>query len=384
MSMLATLPLINSGNPNEVAESFQFRRPTQPSSDLVSRFLQIHEGRGMGRISRLRAFDDLVTESINTGVDFSSIFSTIIDRRLDPAYRTNPGQMRRVVRTVAGADFRTRERHKIAGGAKILQKIAKNDVVTEVDKPTGSTYTYKVESYGKKYSTAWQDIIDDSSDLGTFDRLPETLAQSAIATEESFLNDLFMTTTGWLTSVFSTGNGGVAPLTSTLTFDNLVVAMKHFGKMTTPTDGHPMPVEPKYLMVGPALRMDALRLLNSTELIVSANGGTRNVIQALNLELIVNPWLPLKMTSGTIGDTAWGLFADPNTLSVPLAEHGLLRGHETPEILMKASNQSLVSGGQLSPMDGDFDRMGIEWKIMMYFGGTATGDARGAVVSNGQ
>lgn len=393
--MLTTAPFSHVPQEELESEALHFSLPKAPV-DLSSRLTQLVEGRNpktgrsMGAFERTQELYQFVRESISVNTDFAGIFGATLDRKLEAAYRTNPGPMRQLVRVATGNDFRLRERHVLSGGTALLSKTGRGDAIIEIDKPTSRSFSYKVEGYGKKSTTTWQDIVDDAGDMDLLGRLPDMLAQSAVATEESALCDLFMDASGWLASVFSTATGGVAPLNTALTEANLIAAVANFGTRVTPTDGHPMPIRPSYLVFGPALRMTALKLLSSTEIRTEPGNtgtgtyGTKNVIQALGLTPLELPWMPLKMTSGTIGATAWGIFAKPSELVLPLAEFGLIRGRETPQIYVKQSNAALLSGGQLAPSFGDFDRLGVEWAIRMFFGSVVTGDSRGAVVSNGQ
>ena len=100
-------------------------------------------------------------------------------------------------------------------------------------------------------------------------------------------------------------------------------------------------------------------------------------------ELIVNPWLPIITTTGTVGNTAWYLFADPNEVGRPAFEIGVLRGHDTPELFVKEPNAMRVGGGPVAAEDGDFDTDGINYKVRHVIGGTLM-EPKVAVASPGQ
>ena len=55
-----------------------------------------------------------------------------------------------------------------------------------------------------------------------------------------------------------------------------------------------------------------------------------------------------KIITGTVGKTAWFLFADPAQLERPAVEIGFLRGHEEPQLFMKSANASMIGGGDVS------------------------------------
>jgi hypothetical protein len=140
----------------------------------------------------------------------------------------------------------------------------------------------------------------------------------------------------------------------------------------------PIVAMPKYLMVPPALMIKAMELLNSINLnhVVDGSGsgtgtalahGSRNVLADLNIELLVNPWIPAIVTSGTKGATSWALFTDP--ANIPAGEFGTLAGYDVP---------------QVKPLHGDAeDRDVLSWRVKHVFGGT-TIDKRAGWASVGQ
>jgi hypothetical protein len=150
-------------------------------------------------------------------------------------------------------------------------------------------------------------------------------------------------------------------------------------------DGEPIVLDMVELVVPPALEVVANNILNATEIRVNANGGEsdQQLITAnwmsRRLRLSVNYYLPLIDT--TSGNTAWYLFASTGT-SRPALIMAKLRGHETPEMFMKSPNATRIGGGDVNPMDGDFDTDSLEYKVRHVFGGTQI-DFKGAVASKG-
>ncbi|GAH72522.1 unnamed protein product, partial [marine sediment metagenome] len=109
----------------------------------------------------------------------------------------------------------------------------------------------------------------------------------------------------------------------------------------------PIKNRPKYLVVPPELEFTARQILTSamkmwlehTEAIAPATPyPTTNVIAKYGLELIVDDWLPI--VDETNGTRAWYLFAAPSDIVAIEFDH--LRGHERPEICMKASDKVTV------------------------------------------
>jgi len=90
-----------------------------------------------------------------------------------------------------------------------------------------------------------------------------------------------------------------------------------------------------------------------------------NVIPQLGIQLHVDPYLPVVDATAT-DDTTWYLFGDPAQGAA--MEFGYLRGHETPEICMKASDKVSIGGGAISPMEGDFATDNIFYRVRMVKG----------------
>jgi hypothetical protein len=136
--------------------------------------------------------------------------------------------------------------------------------------------------------------------------------------------------------------------------------------------GKAMRIRPKFLVVPPALELTAKSILTSTTVAYAATAATavplptNNVLTQSGLQLRVNEWLPYIDT--THGDTAWYLFADPNYGAA--VEVGYLRGNETPEVCMKASNKMLIGGGAGGAMSGDFETDNIAYRVRDVIGGT--------------
>lgn len=70
------------------------------------------------------------------------------------------------------------------------------------------------------------------------------------------------------------------------------------------------------------------------------------------------------MTSDNEG---WYLFADPSKIAALEGAH--LRGHEMPEICMKASDKVSISGTPMSAFSGDFATDDVLYRVRHCFTG---------------
>jgi hypothetical protein len=150
-------------------------------------------------------------------------------------------------------------------------------------------------------------------------------------------------------------------------------------------NGNPILIDVVELVIPSALEVTAQNIMNMLQFEAIVKGGDANEKLIIGnwmktkFRLNVNPWIPLVATSAN-GHTSWFLFSNPDA-DRPALEMGFLRGHEEPEIFMKAPNATRIGGG-MDAMNGDFDTDSIEYKVRHVFGGTRM-DPKMTVASNG-
>lgn len=329
-----------------------------------------------------------------TTSDFSYLFGDVIDRLLYANYMDYPVQWEGWAKRTTVRDFRPVKRFTLDGGQAGLQAVPERSPYP-AQALTDGDYTYSVGKYGEVIGLSWESMIND--DLGAFRDLPQRLARSASRQEQKFATALMATAGGPNSAFFSSGNKNLLPSgsSSALDLDSLQAAFTLMRKQVDP-DGFPIFVDGVTLMVPPDLEVTANNILHATSIQVARGSGgagastdnfATNAVWATNwmanrVKLVVNPYLPLITTSGTLATTAWYLFADPNE-GRPAAEMGFLVGHETPELFAKTSNAIRIGGGLIDPSEGDFDTDQAVWKCRHVFGGV-TVDPRMAVASPGQ
>jgi hypothetical protein len=315
----------------------------------------------------------MMEEAITTS-DFPYLFGQILDRQLLANYRSVQSDWRSYVRVSSVADFNTVRREKLRGLDNQLAKVVEKGEYL-ASKPTNSRYTYSLAKYGRQFDISWESIINDS--LGAFGDIPTRFATAAIRTEERFVTGLY---------AVAGGTGNTALYGATITDDGQAITNKGslplsitnlettLGLMQNQTDpnGEPIGITARHLVVPPQLELSARSILSSTIKQYSEGAAgtptpypTVNVLPQLGIQLHVNPFLPIIDT--TKGTTGWYLFADPSEGAS--LEVGFLRGHETPEIVMKNSDKVSVGGGVVSPFEGDFATDNIFYRVRHVIGG---------------
>lgn len=318
----------------------------------------------------------LMQEAISSS-DFPLLFGNVLERQLLAAYAEAPQTLQQAARSSTSRDFRLVERYEITTARGRLQEITPDGEYKE-RKVGEARYTYRLISFGEKIPIRWQAIIND--DLGALTRLPSDLAIAARRTEDWYLAQMLFDANGPHASYFGTNAGAQAAMaTTTLTIEHLAAAI---NEMALYHDEHGEPIYnvPRFLVVGPALRLEAYKILEPENFAVVASGlttaGTRvveqvstlNAVKRYNLTVVVSDWIPLVATAGTLAATSWILLAAPDAL--PALEFGHLRGHETPELWIKAADAQRIGGGMEDPMAGSFDNDAVTYKVRHTIGGT--------------
>jgi len=320
----------------------------------------------------------LMKEAITTD-DFPYLFGQIVDRQVLAAYKAWTANWRAYTKMNTVPDFNTVRRHKVQGNDDNLALVAEKGEYL-VGPMVESRYTYNVAKRGRQFDISWEAIINDS--LNAFGDMPERYARAAIRTEARFATSLYCSAAGPNALLFGAAPGGIVDVDGQavinqgvlpLTIANLELTMALMAAQTD-INGEPVMARGAHLVVPPHLEMTARQILTSTMKMwtqVAAGGAVpypmTNVIPQLGLTLHVDPYLPVIDGTGT-EDTTWYLFADPAQGAA--MEFGHLRGHETPEICMKASDKVTVGGGAMSPFSGDFATDNIFYRVRIVIGGT--------------
>lgn len=331
-----------------------------------------------------------VLQEAMTTSDFPLLFGDVIDRAMLGRYAEWDTVWDSVARRGTVRDFRTVKRNTMDGAEAVLGIVPQAAEYPEAALTEGQ-YTYSVAKYGRRLPFVWEDFVND--DLDALRGSPERLAKAARMTEDRFVTTLYAASTGPNATFFhatnnlnlvATGAGSALSVSSLSSAYTLLRSQKD-------KDGNPIYINGVTLMVPPALEVTANNIANATEIRIATGGGgtsaadqitTTNWIGKVFTQIVVNPWLPIITTTGTIGSTAWYLFSNPGS-GRPAAEIGFLRGHETPELFMKSPSAVRIGGGLIGAEDGDFDTDSINYKVRHVIGGTLM-EPKAAVASFGQ
>lgn len=323
-------------------------------------------------------------EEAQTTSDFPLLFGAVMERTLLAKYSLLDSDWRTYTKVGTQNDFKAADILGVYGLEQPLLQVAERGEY-KADTMGEGKISNTLAKFGRKFSMSWETIIND--DMGAFADIAQRLATSAQLTEWIKATQLFVSSTGPKASFF--GNSITHPIDGQTGIDNLTDALltepnfiAAYTALTTRRDkaGNPIVITRVHAVVLPAQQIPMLKLLSNAALITGANATqtSENVLAKLPITVHVNPYIPAVDTSVNV-NKSWYLFGEGG---VPAMQMNFLKGHETPEVVQKASDKVSVSGGAVGAMDGDFDSDTNEWRVRHVLGGT-TIDPRMGYASDG-
>ncbi len=196
-------------------------------------------------------------------------------------------------------------------------------------------YTNKADTYGLMLTIERRDIIND--DLGAITTVPRKLGRGSGLK----INDVFWTIFLNNAAIFAAANKNYLSGAGTvLGIDSLSNAVQAFNDQVD-SDGKPISVDPKVLLVPTSLSAMATQLYKSTE-IRDTTSNTKTPISNPHqntYRVEVSRYLGNTRYTGN-SQKAWYLLADQNDL--PLIEVAFLNGNESPTIETIEANPNVL------------------------------------------
>lgn len=316
-----------------------------------------------------------IAEGVSTS-DFPTLFGSLIDRELMAAYKAYVPNWRPYVKTGTVPDFNTHKLHKVSGQDSVLPLVAENAPYTEQASVTGS-YDRKVNKHGRVFKISFEASVNDF--MGAFNDIGQRFLTAVLCTEAQNATKAFVSSSGPSSSLYGApiadvdGQNVTNKGTLALTIANLASTMSLVSSQTD-VNGEPISAQVAHLVVPVALEMTARQILTSAlvQQVDSAGAAkntdpvyvplpTQNVLPQMGIQLHVNRELSRIDTTGNKNGT-WYVFADYN--EGVAAQLDFLRGHETPEVCMKAPDKVSIGGaGLIGAGSGDFATDSIAYRV---------------------
>ncbi len=291
--------------------------------------------------------------------DIDGILSATANKHLVSAFMAVEDTWSSITARRNAVDFKTMTGYRLTGDMQYEQ--VGNGGELKHGSLGETSYTNKVDTYGKIFSLTRQDMIND--DLGALSDLSRRLGRGAALK----INDVFWTEFLDNSAFFTEARGNYSDgSTTALSIDSLTSAEQLFLDQTD-EDGKPVAINPVIMLVPNALFVTGTQLMNSTELrdtTASKKYGTNNP-HAGKFQVMKSSYLGNSAYTGH-STAAWYLMADPQ--DVPVIETAFLNGKEQPTV---------------ESADADFDTLGIKFRGYHDFG-VALQEYRGGVKMLGE
>ena len=327
----------------------------------------LHACLDMEGIAHGRTMDNETIRAAFSTVSLPGILSNVANKKLLDSYRAQPVIAQRLCTSGDLSDFKESERFRLTDVGDLLP-VAPDGEIKEGGLSEESAKN-QIDTYGKKFCLTRKMIIND--DLGAFMRVPAAMGNRAarLIDQLFFARLLKNPAQGDGKALFSAAHKNLLTgASSALSAESLKKAIQIFLDQVD-SDGQPISVEPRILLVPTALKHLAIELTKGATLVVA--GSTDKVVPALNviadenLQVVSSPYLANAAYEGASA-AAWYLFGQPG--QVDTFEIGYLAGRRTPT----------VERGET-----DFNTLGMWFRV--YFDvGVREQDHRGMVKANGQ
>lgn len=306
-------------------------------------------------------------EALTTS-DFPVLFGDVLDRQLIKEYSLRPSVWSKYADRTVVPNFKPKKLVDLFGGRQLLSEVPEHTEYP-TDKIGAEEHSLSVGKLGKRFAITWEDIVND--DLDGLRTLPSRLADSAVLTEDDRAARALVNSKGINTDFFKAANKNVITGNPALTADALSDALQ-MNSEKVDVDGNPIYVEQSLLVIPPALKRQAQRILNATEIRYTDPDTGKVTITGNDLagsvQLVVVPNIQTIVT-GAKGKTSWFLLP-PVGSGRPAVAQGFLRGHESPDLRMKADAGTRVGGGAISGTEGSFDIDDIQYRVRHVIGAT--------------
>jgi len=274
-------------------------------------------------------------------------------------------------------DFKNTPLPALEAPIRILQERGENEglPVTYLGE---SNYNISIKNLADSLELTRQAIINDA--LGMFNSVPEVFSRAAAMTAEYVATSKIAVAAGPDTTLFPTNDANGNYTTTELSVAGVIAAANKMA-IQTDTKGNPLNLQPKGIIVPPALRMKAQEIVKALtveryDLTSEVGYKTTGNNPLAGLEISVDTQIPVCSSSNAYKNKQWYLYADP-IADRPTVAFATLNSNPTPRIFRKAPDAQVLGGG-MDNYSYEMSTIGykVEWDI-----GAAQIDYRGMVAN---
>lgn len=337
------------------------------------------KGRWGANIKLAEAFYG-VNEAFSTS-DFTLAAFAAIDTEMMARFDELPANWRAYTTVTTVNDFRPK---------RLLDKWRTNQPYelvpeySEYPEAEGGSYgqnNISVAKYGRRRALSWEAWINNEA-IDELEDIPASLASGARETENlnAIRNLILADGTDVNTAFFKAGNSN-APTALDLTLENVDAVLTAMSQKKSAVTGGVQSTPPLQLVIPKALETQAQRILAVKE--IRDTNGNRQVTydNYVNFDYVVEPALDRYLKHANVNKT-WFVLPKPGSSVRPALYAAYLRGHEAPDLRVRAATGQRVGGGQVSPLEGSFENDDIQYRGRMVVG-RQQGDPTYTYVSRG-
>lgn len=246
------------------------------------------------------------------------------------------------------------------------------------DQRGAEEYAIAVVKYGRRFAISWEAWLNDTA-IGELEDLPGELTRQAHETEVINalgnllnVNQATNLADGVNTGFFKAGNGN-APTALALSRDNLKTVMDGMAVKKDPHTNRTVARPDLRVVIPKALESTMQGIVRPIE--VRREDGSVTTVESNefgNLDFVVEPMLDSVNTHAKAA-TTWFVVPKPGSRR-PALWAAKLKGHESPDLRVKADAGRTVSGGDISPLEGSFEIDDIQYRGR-HIVGNQTGDS---------
>lgn len=297
-----------------------------------------------------------------SSTEASNILSNVTNKFLLAGYNTGEMAWQQISAIRSVPDFKTAYSYRLNADMG-FDKVAPDGKIKH-GKISDVQYTNQVDTYGRMFTLTRKDLIND--DLGALQAIPQQIGRYGIKK----LNEVFWPAfyagdgTFWHTSHTTSGDSGNSNKTTGAFASSTLATAESLFMMQVDTNGNPIGVMPKKLLVPPALKRKAMELMSSSNFV---SGNTTKEPSANTFQGAYDVVVSSYLQNASYGNSSviYYLLADPAEL--PVIEVAFLNGQQQPIV---------------EEVDVDADMLGMSFRGYFDFG-VAQQDFRGGVKSTG-
>lgn len=320
-----------------------------------------------------------LSESFSTS-DFKLAAFKELDTEMLAQYETLPSAWQQYCDTTLVSDFRPKRLVGRRGTGFGLARIPEATEYPDGHDYSAEAYAITVAKYGRRRSLTWEAWLNNEA-IDEIEDIPAALAREASETDTLVAVSNLLALTGdgiktpWSasgvnTGFFKTANGN-APTALPLTADNLKAVLD--GMAVKKVNGRTVTAPSLRVVIPKALEAQMKAIIAVTEVRrVDGQVETREPNPLAGLDYVVEPALDMLNTHAKAA-TTWFVVPKPGSARPALWVAGL-RGHEQPDLRVKADQGNRIGGGAISFDEGSFEIDTIDWRVR-HVKGAQTADA---------